>query len=91
MNEVSADGHSARVTFGVHRLTRPKGVAPGESFRVRLSLKGVAYRFSAGCRLRLALSTAIGQWFGPSRVKGRCSCGRTARYYNGTLARAYIG
>lgn len=58
LNEVSADGHSARVTFGVHRLTRPKGVAPGESFRVSLSLKGVAYRFSAGCRLRLALSTA---------------------------------
>ncbi|MEN3257288.1 CocE/NonD family hydrolase [Sodalis endosymbiont of Spalangia cameroni] len=58
LNEVSADGHSARVTFGVHRLTRPAGVAPGEPFRVRLPFKGVAYRFSPGCRLRLALSTA---------------------------------
>ncbi|WP_158382460.1 CocE/NonD family hydrolase [Candidatus Sodalis pierantonius] len=58
LNEVSADGHSARVTFGVHRLTRPEGVTPGELFRVRLSFKGVAYRFSPGCRLRLALSTA---------------------------------
>ncbi|MGL9774641.1 MAG: CocE/NonD family hydrolase [Sodalis sp. (in: enterobacteria)] len=48
----------ARVTFGVHRLTRPKSVAPGESFRVRLLLKRAAYRSSAGCRRQLALSTA---------------------------------
>ncbi len=57
LNEVEADGRSGRVTFGVHRITRPQGVAPGEAFSVSLDLKGVSYRFAAGKRLRLAIST----------------------------------
>ncbi len=57
LNEVAADGRSGRVTFGVHRLTRPQGVAAGEPFPVELPLKGVSYRFAPGKRLRLALST----------------------------------
>lgn len=57
LNEVEADGRSGRVTFGVHRLTRPQGVAPGAAFPVELALKGVSYRFTAGKRLRLAIST----------------------------------
>lgn len=56
LNEVAADGRSARITFGIHRLVRPD-VPAGQAFRVVLPLKGVAYRFSAGCRIRLALST----------------------------------
>lgn len=40
----------------------------------------MAYRFSAGCGWRFL--PPIGQWFGQSRVKDRCSCGRTARYYS---------
>ncbi|WP_148203611.1 MFS transporter [Sodalis glossinidius] len=63
LNEVSADGHSARVTFGVHRLTRPKGVAPGESFRVRLSIKGWPIAFqpaAAGAFYRL-LANGLGR------------------------------
>lgn len=57
LNEVDAGGRSARITFGIHRLTRPD-VPAGQPFRVVLPLKGVAYAFSAGCRVRLALSTA---------------------------------
>jgi len=57
LNEVAADGLSGRVTFGVHRLVRPKEAAPGTAFRVELALKGVSYRFSPGKRLRLAIST----------------------------------
>ncbi|TCL05485.1 CocE/NonD family hydrolase [Sodalis ligni] len=57
LNEVDVHGHSARVTFGIHRLSRPD-VPAGQTFPVVLPLKGVVYRFSAGCRIRLALSTA---------------------------------
>ncbi|HVZ00503.1 MAG TPA: CocE/NonD family hydrolase [Dongiaceae bacterium] len=56
--DVAADGTSARVTFGLHRVERPAGVGPGEVFRTRLPLKGVAYRFRPGHRIRLAVSTA---------------------------------
>ncbi len=56
LNEVDAGGRSSRITFGIHRLTRPD-VPAGQFFRVSLPLKGVAYRFSPGCRVRLALST----------------------------------
>ncbi|PIJ49407.1 peptidase S15 [Erwinia sp. OLTSP20] len=57
LNEVDAGGRSGRVTFAVHRLTRPQGVAAGEPFPVELALKGVSYRFAVGKRLRLAIST----------------------------------
>lgn len=56
--EVAPDGTSARVTFGLHRLRRPEGVAVGERFTLTLPLKGVAYAFSPGHRIRLALSTS---------------------------------
>ena len=56
--EVEADGGSARVTFGLHRIRRPDGIGPGEVFRVALPIKGVAYKFAAGRRIRLALSSS---------------------------------
>jgi putative CocE/NonD family hydrolase len=56
--EIAPDGTSARVTFGLHRVLRPFGRAPGERFHLVLPLKGVAYRFSPGCRVRVALSSA---------------------------------
>ncbi len=56
--DVAPDGTSARVTFGLHRVERPAGLSPDAPFRLSLTLKGVAYRFRAGHRLRLALSTA---------------------------------
>jgi putative CocE/NonD family hydrolase len=56
--EVSPDGTSARVTFGLQRVQRPPQHAPGERFQLAVPLKGVAYRFSPGCRVRVALSSA---------------------------------
>ncbi|PZQ80081.1 MAG: peptidase S15 [Ancylobacter novellus] len=57
LNEIAPDGTSARVTFAIRRMTRPEGVAAGERFASEIPLKGVAYRFKLGCRIRLAVST----------------------------------
>jgi putative CocE/NonD family hydrolase len=56
--EIAPDGTSARITFGLRRVARPPDCAPGEPFHVIFSLKGVAYRFSPGCRVRVAVSSA---------------------------------
>lgn len=58
LNEVAPSGASARVTFGLRRLKRPEGVAPGTPFVAVIPIKGVAHEFAAGSRLRLALSTS---------------------------------
>lgn len=58
LNEIWPDGTSARVAFGIHRLKRPEGVAPGEVFEAEIPLKGVAHEFSPGRRIRLAVSTS---------------------------------
>ncbi|WP_108484133.1 CocE/NonD family hydrolase [Oceaniglobus ichthyenteri] len=58
LNEVKPDGTVARITFGLHRLKRPEGVAPGEMFEIALPIKSVAHEFAPGSRLRLALSTS---------------------------------
>ncbi|EGJ19762.1 hypothetical protein RSWS8N_16419 [Cereibacter sphaeroides WS8N] len=58
LNEVWPDGLSGRVTYGIRRLARPEGVAPGEMHEVELALKGVAHEFSPGRRIRLAISTS---------------------------------
>lgn len=57
LNEIAPDGTSARVTFAIRRVTRPVGVAAGERFACEIPLKGVAYRFAPGRRIRLAMST----------------------------------
>lgn len=54
--DVAPDGTSARVTHGLARIARR--TADDELVEVALDLKGVAYRFAAGHRLRLAVSTA---------------------------------
>lgn len=58
LNEVRPDGTVARVTFGLHRLKRPDGVAPGQMFDISLPIKSVAHAFAPASRLRLALSTS---------------------------------
>jgi putative CocE/NonD family hydrolase len=56
--EVREDGVSARVTFGLLRVVRPPGTAPGQRFQVRCDLKSTAYVFAGGRKMRLALSSA---------------------------------
>jgi len=70
LNEVAADETSARVTFAVRRVHRPAGVAAGERFPYEIPLKGVAYTFTPGKRIRLALSTTYWPMVWPERGKG---------------------
>lgn len=57
LNEIVPDGTSGRITFAIRRITRPANVAAGERFSYEIPLKAVAYEFSPGNRIRLALST----------------------------------
>ena len=64
LSDVSPDGQATRVTYGLLNLTHRNGddepelLEPGERYRVRLRLNGVAQAFPAGHRIRLALSTS---------------------------------
>ncbi len=69
LNEVAPSGASTRVTFGLRRLKRPEGVAPGETFEVTIPIKGVAHEFAPGTRLRLALSTSYWPMVWPEPVQ----------------------
>ncbi|MBT5433817.1 MAG: CocE/NonD family hydrolase [Alphaproteobacteria bacterium] len=64
LNEVTPDGHSSRVTFGLLNLShrrsneQPEPMVPGQAEQVTLRLNDTAYRFRAGNRIRLAISTS---------------------------------
>ena len=72
LNEVTADGSSARVSFGVLNLTHrnshehPQALLPGETMQVEVELNCIAHRFQAGHVVRLALSTAYWPMVWPS-------------------------
>ena len=62
--DLRPDGASARVTYGLLNLTHRDGhesarpLEVGRRFRVRVKLNDCAYRFPAGHRIRLAVSTS---------------------------------
>ncbi|HUO81230.1 MAG TPA: CocE/NonD family hydrolase [Gammaproteobacteria bacterium] len=64
LNDLSPDGASTRVSYGLLNLAhrdgheRPEPLVPGRRYRVRLQLNDIAHRFAAGHALRLALSTS---------------------------------
>ncbi len=64
LNDVAPDGSVLRVTYGVLNLCHrdgseaPAALEPGRRYRVLLQLDDIGYRFAAGHRLRLSLSTA---------------------------------
>jgi predicted acyl esterase len=72
LNEVFADGASARVTYGVlnlsHRMSdeHPAPMTPGTRTRVRVQLNDIAHAFAPGSRLRVAVSTAYWPLIWPS-------------------------
>ncbi|MBN33348.1 MAG: peptidase S15 [Rhodospirillaceae bacterium] len=72
LNEVTPDGHSSRITYGLlnlshrHSNEHPEPMVPGRPERIRLTLNHTAYRFRAGCRLRLAISTSYWPMAWPS-------------------------
>ncbi|HEY6431936.1 MAG TPA: CocE/NonD family hydrolase, partial [Acetobacteraceae bacterium] len=71
--DVHPDGASLRVSYGVLNLTHrdghevPKPVVPGQVMQVRLQLNDAGFRFPAGHRIRVALSTTYWPmiWPGP--------------------------
>ena len=74
--EVHPDGASTRVSYAVLNLTHrdshetPAALVPGQRYRVRLRLNDVGYRFAAGNRIRVALSTSYWPivWPSPERA-----------------------
>ena len=74
--DVSPDGASRRVSYGVLNLTHrdshaePSALTPGVFYRVRLKLNDCGYVVAPGHRLRLALSTAYWPliWPAPERA-----------------------
>ncbi|WP_191060764.1 CocE/NonD family hydrolase [Geminicoccus harenae] len=70
--DVAPNGASARVTYGVLNLCHhtshehPEKLVPGQRYRARIELDEVGYRFPAGHRLRLAVSTAYWPLIWPS-------------------------
>lgn len=62
--DVAPDGSATRVTYGLLNLThrnghqRPEPLVPGETYRVELTMNGVAQAFPPGHRIRLSLSTS---------------------------------
>ncbi len=64
LNDVAPDGASGRVSYGILNLTHrqshdsPTLLVPGERYRVRVRLNDMAYSFSPGHTVRLAISTS---------------------------------
>ncbi|TKG70496.1 CocE/NonD family hydrolase [Prauserella endophytica] len=64
LSDVAPDGRATRVSYGLlnlahrHGHDRPEPLVPGERYRVRVPLNGVAQAFPAGHRIRLAISTS---------------------------------
>ncbi|MFW5686089.1 MAG: CocE/NonD family hydrolase C-terminal non-catalytic domain-containing protein, partial [Spirochaetota bacterium] len=64
LSDVAPGGEAYRVTYGVLNLTHrvshaePESLEPGETSRIMVRLNGIAHRFAAGNRVRLAISTS---------------------------------
>jgi uncharacterized protein len=64
LSDVAPDGTSASVTGGVlnlahrHSHTAPEQLVPGQLYAVTIAMKGTAYRFRPGHRLRLSVASA---------------------------------
>jgi putative CocE/NonD family hydrolase len=64
LSDVAPNGEATRITYGLLNLAHreghaePQALEPGQRYRVRLELNGIAQNFPAGHRLRLSLSTS---------------------------------
>jgi len=72
LNEVTPDGASARITYGLLNLTHrqshenPTAVTPGERMTVAVQLNDIAHAFAAGSRIRVSISTSYWPLVWPS-------------------------
>jgi uncharacterized protein len=77
LNELTADGVSRRITYGLLNLCQrdsnesPQPLEPGRRYRLRIPLMDIAHAFKPGSRLRVALSTTYWPliWPSPEPVK----------------------
>jgi uncharacterized protein len=75
LEDVSPDGVSARVTYGVSNLTHrsgdrsPEPLPVGELFDATISIKHAAHSFPRGNRIRVALSTSYWPILWPTPVE----------------------
>jgi uncharacterized protein len=84
LNEVTPDGRSYRVSYGLLNLThreshsQPTPLVPGQDYRVRIALNDVAYAFKPGHRIRVGVSSAYWPvaWPMPRPVRLSVLCGR---------------
>ncbi|SEE98253.1 CocE/NonD family hydrolase [Ruania alba] len=64
LSDVGTDGAATRVSYGVANLTHREGaddpmpLQPGEHYRVRVPMNGMAQSFPPGHRLRMSVSTS---------------------------------
>jgi putative CocE/NonD family hydrolase len=72
LNEITPDGASTRITYGMKNLTHrrndesPEALKPGERYEVNVKLNDIAHAFAAGNRIRVALSTTYWPMVWPS-------------------------
>ncbi|MFZ1469337.1 MAG: CocE/NonD family hydrolase [Paracoccaceae bacterium] len=77
LNDVSPQGDVGSVTYGVLNLTHrdghetPQALVPEQTYAVTMKLNDAAYRFQAGHKLRIALSTSYWPmiWPSPEQVR----------------------
>lgn len=77
LSDVAPDDKATRVTYGLLNLTHressehPARLEPGQRYRVRVKLNGIAQMFPKGHRIRLALSTSYWPlaWAPPAPVR----------------------
>jgi putative CocE/NonD family hydrolase len=76
LNEVTPEGSSARITYGLLNLNHqdgfenPRALEPGKRYRATVQLNDIAHGFAAGNRIRIAISTAYWNiaWPSPEAV-----------------------
>ena len=72
LNEITPDGASTRISYGMKNLThrngpeRPEALKLGERYKVSIKLNDIAHAFEAGNRIRVALSTTYWPMVWPS-------------------------
>jgi uncharacterized protein len=84
--DVEPGGASKRVTYGILNLShrrgaqRPTPLTPGERFAIEIPLAETGYRFKAGHKIRVAVSTTYWPliWPSPEPVTLTLHCGSSA-------------
>ncbi len=77
LSDTAPDDKATRVTYGVLNLCHhrshadPEPLVPGEPVQIRLKLNDVGYRFRAGHRIRLAISSSYWPlaWTPPAKTR----------------------